>query len=77
MVPVARVCLLRALPLVILVLVALKATGFVGARADSPRQLAERFLADTSAPTPALDAPAGGPALFTDVAPDMHFLLKN
>ncbi len=70
MVSVARVCLLRALPLVIVVLVAWKATGYVGTRADSPRQLAERFLADTGAPTTARDTPAGGPSLFSDVAPD-------
>ena len=70
MVPVARVCLLRALPLVIVVLVALRATGYVGVRADSPRQLAERFLADTRAELTVLDTPTAGPPLFTDVAPD-------
>ena len=75
MVSVARVCLLRVLPLVIVVLVALRATGYVGADADSPRRLAERFLAETRAKTTALDTPAAGPSLFTDVAPDagIHF----
>lgn len=70
MVPVARVCLLRALPLVIVVLVALKAAGYVGARPDTPRQLAERLLAGTGAPAPARGTAAGGPSLFTDVAQD-------
>ncbi len=39
---VARLCLLRVLPVVILVLVAIKASGYASGRAESPRRVAER-----------------------------------
>ena len=73
----ARVCLLRVLPLVIVVLAAIKAAGYVGARADSPRRLAERFLAGSHVQATAAREPRSDGPLFTDVAPDVGIRLVH
>ncbi len=65
---VVRLCLLRVLPVAILVLVAIKATAYVNARADSPRRLAERFLAGSRPDEAAAGGQAGAAPLFADVA---------
>ena len=64
-----RLSLLRVLPGVIVVLVAIKAAGYFSDRADSPRRLAERFLAGSPLETGNVAQPTG--TLFTDVAPAM------
>ncbi len=64
-----RLCLLRVLPAVIVILATIKAAGYVRDRVDTPRRLAERFLAG-----PGLDSGTGSPptgTIFTDVAPQM------
>ena len=66
---VIRLCLLRVLPVAILVLVAIKASGYVSERAETPRQAAERFLAASRLDTPATaEQPTGAAPLFSDVA---------
>jgi hypothetical protein len=54
---------------VIVVLVAIKAAGYVSDRVDNPRRLAERFLEGSHLATGNVSQPTG--TLFTDVAPEM------
>jgi hypothetical protein len=69
---VVRLCLLRVLPVAILVLVAIKASAHVFGHAESPRRVAERFLAASRADFPAMAAaPTGAMPLFADVAADL------
>ena len=80
---VVRMCLLRVLPVAILALVAIKVSGYVSGSggADTPRRVAERFLAAARPDTPATaDQPAPGAApLFADVAAQVgiHFVHDN
>ena len=76
---VVRLCLLRVLPVAILVLVAIKATAYDNARSDSPRRLAERFLAGSRPDAAAAGGQAGAAPLFTDVAAQLgiHFVHIN
>ena len=64
-----RLCLLRVLPGVIVVLTVIKAAGYFSDRVDSPRRLTERFLAGSHLTQGNDSQPTG--TLFTDVAPEM------
>jgi len=64
-----RLCLLRVLPVAILALVAIKVAGSISGRAETPRRVAERFLAAARPDTAATDErPPGAAPLFSDVA---------
>ncbi len=72
-----RLCLLRVLPVLIIVLVAIKAIAFVGADADSPRRLAKRFMAASRTDNVPANANGDATPLFTDVASAMGLAFSH
>ncbi len=72
-----RLCLLRVLPVLIIVLVAIKAIAFVGAYADSPRRLAKRFMAASRTDNVPANANGDATPLFTDVASAMGLAFSH
>ena len=76
---VIRLCLLRVLPVAILALVAIKASAYVTGRGESPRRVAERYLAAARPDVRVPGEPSDGTPLFADVAGSLgiHFVHDN
>ncbi len=66
-----RLFLLRVLPLVTILLVALRAAGYLDRGRPTPRQLAGAFLAGATPGGEELTGRAPAPPSFTDVAPEL------